>query len=38
MDSKITRKSESVVASMINDLMREKYDVDIVLNNSGSLR
>ena len=38
MDSKVTRKSESVVADMINDLMREKYHVDIVLNNAGAFR
>ena len=38
MNSKLTRKSESVVADMINDLMREKYHVDIVLNNAGAFR
>ena len=38
MDSKVTRKSESPVANMINDLMREKYHVDIVLNNAGAFR
>ena len=38
MDSKVTRKGESVVADMINDLMREKYKVDIVLNNAGAFR
>ena len=38
MNSKLTRKSESVVADMVNDLMREKYDVDIVLNNAGAFR
>ena len=38
MDSKLTRKSESVVADMVNDLMREKYQVDIVLNNAGAFR
>jgi len=38
MDSKVTRKSESVVADMVNDLMREKYHVDIVLNNAGAFR
>ncbi len=38
MDSKVTRKSESPVADMVNDLMREKYEVDIVLNNAGAFR
>ena len=38
MDSKVTRKSESVVADMVNDLMRKKYSVDIVLNNAGAFR
>jgi len=38
MDSKVTRKSESVVADMVNDLMRKKYDVNIVLNNAGAFR
>jgi 5'-nucleotidase len=32
------RKGESTVADMINDLLREKFNVDIVLNNSGSFR
>jgi len=38
MDSKVTRKSESPVADMVNDLMRKKYEVDIVLNNAGAFR
>jgi len=38
MDSKVTRMGESVVADMINDLMRKKYKVDIVLNNAGAFR
>jgi len=38
VDSKVTRKSESPVADMVNDLMRKKYDVDIVLNNAGAFR
>lgn len=38
MDSKVTRKGESVVADMVNDLMREKYKVDMVLNNAGAFR
>ena len=32
------RKGESAVADMINDLMRKKFHVDIVLNNSGAFR
>ena len=32
------RKSESTVADMINDLMREKFKVDVVLNNAGAFR
>ena len=32
------RKSESAVANMVNDLMREKFKVDIVLNNAGAFR
>ena len=38
MDSRVTRRNESVVADMINDLMRKKYHVDIVLNNAGAFR
>lgn len=38
MDSKLNRRNESTVANMINDLLREKYKVDIVLNNAGSFR
>jgi len=38
MDSKVTRRGESVVADMVNDLMRKKYKVDIVLNNAGAFR
>jgi len=38
MDSKVNRKGESEVANMINDLIREKYKVDIVLNNAGAFR
>lgn len=38
MDSKLNRKGESTVANMINDLLREKYKVDIVLNNAGAFR
>lgn len=32
------RAGESSVANMINDAMREKFPVDIVLNNSGAFR
>lgn len=38
MDSKRNRKGESTVADMINDLLRRKYKVDIVMNNSGAFR
>lgn len=32
------RKSESTVANMIDDMMREQFKVDIVLNNAGAFR
>ncbi len=32
------RKRESAVADMINDLLRDQFKVDIVLNNSGAFR
>ena len=38
LNSRVTRRVESVVADMVNDLMREKYHVDIVLNNAGAFR
>ena len=38
MDSNLNRKNESEVANMVNDLLREKYKVDIVLNNAGAFR
>jgi len=38
MDSKLNRRGESTVANMINDMLREKYEVDIVLNNAGTFR
>jgi len=38
MDSKLNRRGESTVANMINDLLRHKYKVDIVLNNAGAFR
>jgi 5'-nucleotidase len=38
MDSKVNRRGESEVANMINDLLKEKYKVDIVMNNAGAFR
>ena len=38
MNSRFVRKNESPVADMINDLMRQQFKVDIVLNNSGAFR
>jgi len=38
MSSRFVRKNESPVANMVNDLMKKKYKVDIVLNNSGAFR
>ena len=38
MDSRLNRKGESTIANMINDLLRHKYKVDIVLNNAGAFR
>jgi 5'-nucleotidase len=38
LTSDTLRKGESSVADMINDLMREKFKVDIVLNNAGAFR
>lgn len=38
LTSKALRKGESAVADMVNDLMREKFNVDIVLNNAGAFR
>ncbi len=38
MDSRVTRNGESEVANLVNDLLREKYKVDIVLNNAGAFR
>ncbi len=38
MTSAELRKSESAVADMINDLMRKKFKVDMVLNNAGAFR
>jgi len=32
------RKNESTVANMVNDLMREKFKVDVVMNNAGAFR
>lgn len=38
LGSDSVRKGESTVANLINDLMREKFEVDIVLNNAGAFR
>lgn len=38
MDSKLNRRNESTVANMINDLLRKRYKVDIVINNAGTFR
>jgi len=38
LNSRVTRRGESVVADMVNDLLRNKYKVDIVLNNAGAFR
>ena len=38
LSSEEMRKSESSVADMINDLMREKFKVNVVLNNAGAFR
>ncbi len=36
--SGVIRKGESTVADLVNDLMRKKFGVEIVLNNSGAFR
>jgi 5'-nucleotidase len=38
MNSGVTRKGESPVAEMINDMMRQQFKVDVVLNNGGAFR
>ena len=38
MHSSVTRKGESPVAEMINDMMRKKFGADIILNNGGAFR
>ena len=38
LTSSALRKKESAVANMVNDLMREKFKVQIVLNNAGAFR
>lgn len=38
LDKKSLRSGESPVADMINDLIMEKFQVDIVLNNGGAFR
>ena len=38
LSSKAVRGGESPVANLVNDLMREKFGVDIVMNNAGAFR
>lgn len=38
LGSDAVRKNESTVVNLINDLMRDKFKVDIVLNNAGAFR
>ncbi|CAA6805984.1 MAG: 2',3'-cyclic-nucleotide 2'-phosphodiesterase (EC / 5'-nucleotidase (EC [uncultured Sulfurovum sp.] len=38
LGSDAVRKNESTVVNLINDLMKEKFKVDIVLNNAGAFR
>lgn len=38
LSSDVIRKGESTVANLVNDLMKEKFKVDIVLNNAGAFR
>ncbi len=38
LDKKSLRSGESSVANMVNDLILEKFQVDLVLNNSGAFR
>ena len=38
LSSDEVRKHESTVANLVNDLMRKKFHVDIVLNNAGAFR
>ncbi len=38
LSSKELRRGESSVANLINDLMRQKFKVDIVMNNAGAFR
>jgi len=38
LGSDAVRKSESTVVNLINDLIKEKFKVDIVLNNVGAFR
>jgi 5'-nucleotidase len=38
MRSSLIRKNESNIADLINDLLRKKFKVDIVLNNAGAFR
>jgi 5'-nucleotidase len=38
LHSRVVRRGESNVINMVNDLLRKKYKVDIVLNNAGAFR
>ncbi|HIP18218.1 MAG TPA: bifunctional metallophosphatase/5'-nucleotidase [Sulfurovum sp.] len=38
LGSDAVRKGESTAANLVNDLMRKKFNVDIVLNNAGAFR
>jgi len=38
LETDALRRGESRVANMINDLLREKFSVDIVMNNAGAFR
>jgi len=38
LDKHTLRSGESIVADMVNDLIRKRFQVDIVLNNSGAFR
>jgi 5'-nucleotidase len=38
MTKEALRKGESVVANLVNDLLREKFHVEVVLNNAGAFR
>ena len=38
LDKASVRSGESTVADLVNDLIREKFNVDVVLNNGGAFR